>query len=45
MGSINSYIFIYDAKYTGIWVIVTIMLSAAAIYESYKMANTVGSMT
>lgn len=43
MGSIEYYNFIYDAQYTGIWVIAAIMFFAAAIYESYKMAGTIGS--
>lgn len=41
--STEAYTFIYDEKYTGIWVIAAIMFSFTAIYESYKMAGTVGS--
>lgn len=41
--SVQSYSWIYDARYTGIWVIAFILLLAAASYESYKMADTIGS--
>ena len=41
--SVQAYSWIYDARYTGIWAIVIIVLLAAASYESYKMADAIGS--
>lgn len=40
---INSFSFIYEAKYTCIWIIATIVLFINAVYESYKTADIIGS--
>ena len=40
--SINSYSFIYEARYTGIWIIVIIALFIITSYESLRMADTIG---
>ena len=45
MESINSYSFIYEARYTGIWIIIIIALFIIAGYESLKMADTIGGRT
>jgi len=41
--SVQSYSWIYDARYTGIWMAAIIVLLAAASYESYKMADAASS--
>lgn len=40
---VQSYSWIYDERYTAIWTAVFIVLLASASYESYKMADTIGS--
>lgn len=45
MKSINSYSFIYEARYTGIWIITVIMLFITACYESVKTADAIGGRT
>lgn len=37
------YTFIYEARYTGIWIIAVLLMFAAASYESCKMADTISS--
>lgn len=37
------YSFIYEARYTGIWIIAVLLMFAAASYESCKMADTISS--
>ncbi|MCI9079092.1 MAG: hypothetical protein HFH68_09265 [Lachnospiraceae bacterium] len=41
--SVQCFSWIYDVRYTGVWIIVVIALLAAASYESYKMADAIGS--
>ncbi len=41
--SVYSYSWIYDTRYTGIWLAAIIVLLAAASYEGYKMADAIGS--
>ena len=40
---VNDYSFIYEARYTGIWITAVLLMFAAAGYESFKMADSISS--